>query len=49
MQNNIIDLQLQVNYFDLLELIMLIEDSENEDLLHYAEDMKKVFNEHSGI
>lgn len=47
MDQYVIDLKIGILYFDLLELIMLIEDSKNENLLPYAEEMKKEFDLHT--
>lgn len=47
MDQYVIDLKLSILYFDLLELIMLIEDSKNENLLPYAEELKKEFDSHT--
>lgn len=47
MDQYVIDLKLSILYFDLLELIEVIEQSKNEDLQPYLEELKKVFDEHS--
>jgi len=44
MDQYVIDLKLSILYFDLLELIMLIEDSKNENLLPYTEELKQIFD-----
>ena len=47
MDQYLIDLKLSILYFDLYELIELIEDSKNENLLCYVDELKKEFDSHT--